>query len=645
MNNSGAKMATETALRRIGPGLAIVGAIALWTAGGPASAQQACPEAGIGQCFAQYSEITAVAAVSDGFAAIGVAPYGVSLMRLGPDGEILYEMPVPPPDWLAADASAVPRIDKAVPAPDGSVLLVGSVGLGPASDRRQVGLIATVDPDGAVSWGPAVQVSNQTSVILYSAAYDAQADRFVVVGRHTNGSDNGRCEFWSQGFFISVPASGFGVPLPVFFSGEAAPGFGNRTAIYDIAPAGEPSSFVVTGFTTAPNADGTGCQDNAVAMSLSGGAAGDWNLSAPNFIGTVDANELGFGVAAAGSGRFLLAGYGTDVAIGARAALMARFGFDGSPPEIRTDPVPEDGSDASGGDRYRLLLPLKGGGSYLAAGSASIGRQGRNQGFWRIFDGTLQALGPAAFLTSDTGSDILAAALAPDGRVLAAGSHHDGDATIGWLGFIHDNTFSAERRLPDMELPSLTREEVARGFATYSERELAAGASYSHANMKAGAEFELNLSFREEVELAVSTLTAEGDLDLALVDPSGGLMAFSSNLGDAGEYLHARLQPGDYVLKVIAVSDIVDYELRAVTGVSVAERVLASLHALDAGSRQSLGELLSSGGYVDPANPDIGFGGDTVRSVLAMLNTYRIDPQAESVEQFIAAASAGGSLE
>ena len=621
--------------------LGIGSLIALLSVMPEAWTQEACSEATVGQCFPEYSAITAVTETADGFAAIGATYDGVELLRLSGNGEIAGRTNIALPSWLAQEGATPPKIEALAAGADGALLLVGWVASGPSGDQQQAGVVGLVDSAGNVSWSAPLKVSPESSVIFYSAAYDPAGKRFLVVGRHTNGADNGKCAFWSQGTIMSVPEADVTHQFPVYFVGQAVQGPENRSALYDIEPAGSEGQFVASGFATSKSASGKGCQDNAMALLVGGGMNNDWNVVGPIMIGSKDANEIAFGVASAGADRYLLTGQGGDPATGARAALIAGFGFIGAEPDLRADPFPEDGSDTTGGDRYRVLVPLKSAGSYLVAGSASASREDLNQGVWQIVSAALESPGPATYLTRKAGSDILDAALGSDGRVLAVGTHGKDGGDIGWLGLIYDQQFTAKRRQPDPGLPLLSQAEVAAGTVAMSEREIADGAGFRNNRVKAGSEFELHLSLVAETDLAVSALASEGDLDLVLADSSGKMIAYSSNLNDAGEFLHAQLQPGAYEVTVIAVSDIAEYEVRATKKGAVEDQVMTSLEALDPRSRRALSALLEGAGYGEAGNPDIALGGDTVRSVLAFYNTFQAAMQPEAVQQFVVDASVG----
>jgi hypothetical protein len=627
-----------TRLRSSGFLIALGMLLSLFVGSGPAAAGETCSEAAIGSCFPEYSAIAALVRTPDGYAAVGRRDDGFDLLRLSGNADVLDRVSVPLPPWL--DETDSLTIEELVAGADDALVAIGWASIGPEQQQRQVGVIGRIDRGNQVVWSQPVSSSYETSTILYSAVHDPDAQRYIVVGRHTNGADNGKCAFWSQAFLLSVPEAVAGASFSPFFIGVPEPGPENRLALYDIAPAGTPGQFVAVGFATAKSAAGKGCQDNAMAVLVSGGANGDWSVGSRYLIGLKDAGEVAFSVVRTDDGRFLLAGQGSDSRSQARAALLAVFSF-GEKPAMRAYPYPEDGSDRSGGDRYRVIVPLRTAGRYLAAGSGSASKESRNQGIWTIVSNSLDPTGPNEVLTGEAGSDIVDAALGSDGRVLAVGTHGDGDREVGWIGFIFEQRFTAKRRQPDSTLPMLSSSEEATGSVTLSEREIAAGTGLRSAGARRGAGIELRMALTAETDLTVSALPSQGDLDLALIDSAGRIAAFSSNLDDAGEYLSARLAAGEYRLKVIAVSDVGEYELRVARSAGAEDAVIGGLEALDNSGRSTLSGLLEGRGYGAAGNPDIGLGGDTMRSLLAFYNTFQAGIDASAVQQFIANAGQG----
>jgi hypothetical protein len=596
-----------------------------------AAASQDCPEATVGICFPEYREISTIAATGQGFAAIASREDGLDLLMLDGAGR-----PVGPPrsitipQWLAGAGTVELAIKRLVPGAGGTMLMVGWAAL---QSEQQTGVLIMIDRDGAVLWSKRLMLDADTSVIAYSAAYDAPARRFLVVGRHTNGPDDGKCKAWSQAIVASVSERSGNIDS-IRSIGRAESGFDNRIALQDIAPTGTPGHFVAAGFATHRNSKGNGCQDDAMAVQISGGTADDWNIGEPYSIGGDNAGEVAFAVAAAGNERFLVAGYGVEEHSQARAALVASFAF-GSEPSVVTHPFPENGSDTSGGDRYRVIVPLREPGSFLVAGSGSTSKAGRNQGIWRVLPASLDPAGPLRSLTTQSGSDILGAARGSDGGVVGVGANARGSGSMGWIGLIFEPEAPAsERREPDTGLPLFSAAETAAGLVEISEREISKGIGFRQANAKAGTEMELSFSLSDGGNVAVSALPSSGDVDLVLLDKAGDVVAFSSNLNDAGEYLSAVLAPDAYRVKVVAVSDTAVYEVR-LTAANTEADVLATLQLLNAQSRKELSQSLQQAGYGTAGNPDIGFGGDTVRAVLASFNTAWPDMKPEAVEKFI----------
>jgi hypothetical protein len=598
------------------------------------AASQDCPEATVGVCFAEYKEISAIAAAGQGFAAIASRDDGLDLLDLDAAGRAVgTPRSIAVPQWLAAAGMVELAIKRLVPGAEGSMLMVGWASL---QSEQQIGVLIMVDRQGAVLWSQQLVFGTDTSVIVYAAAYEASARRFVVVGRHTNGADNGKCEAWSQGLVASVAESD-GKIQSIRSIGNAASGFDNRIAFHDIAPAETAGQFVAAGFATHRNKKGNGCQDDAMAMMVGGGAANDWNLGQLYSIGGADTGEVAFAVAAAGGERFIVAGHGVDERTQARAALVASFAFDAEP-FAATLPYPATGDDTSGGDRYRVIVPLREPGSILVAGSGSASKTGRNQGIWLVLSAALEPMGPMQTLTTQSGSDILGASLGDDGSVVAVGTHARETGSIGWIGRIFEpQAIPSERREPDESLPMFSQAEVASGSVQISQREIRDGIGFRQTNAKAGAEMELGFSLSDAGSVVVSALPSAGDLDVMLLDKTGRVVAFSSNLNDAGEYLSAALVPDTYRVKLVAVSDTAEYEVR-LTAANTEADVLAILQRLNAVSRKELSRFLEQAGYGTAGNPDLGFGGDTVRAVLASLNTVWPEIKPEAVEKFVVGA-------
>ncbi len=641
-DNSGPNMAASAIIRndvlRMARGNARRALLALpLLAVSPVAAQEACGEATVGSCFPQYDSIAAVATTSSGFAAVGLHKTGLDLLSLGPDGERTGSRQLALPDWLAEEGAERVEVQKLVAGSDEELLIVANVAIGPSDRRTQAGVFGLVDSAGAVDWSGPMRFSNQTSTILYSGVHDPAEDRFLLVGRHTNGADSGRCTSWSQGLIISASRSG----LQVNLSGAASPGTHNRTAFYDIASVGD-GAFAVTGFATARgNAAGT-CQDNAVVMQISGGIDGEWSAGNRVSFGDSGVNEVAFAIAAAGDGRVILAGQGGVPDGGARAAMLATLPLDGGKPEVEFLPFPEDASDKAGGDRYRAIARLPGEDGFVVAGSASSSREARNQAMWQHITepGDRSAV---SFLTETRGSDILGLAADEGGTVLAVGTHGDGGrANVGWLGIIYGGgpVMSAERREPDTSLPEITAAEAAAGGLALSERELNAGIGLRGANLKAGSVFDVNFSVSADVSLTARGLPAQGDFDMALFDGAGRLVGYSSNLDDAGEYAAFRLQAGAHTLRLVAVTDVPTYEIRLGVGEPIDADVAIELETLDATARKVLTDQLADAGYGAAANPNIALGPQTVRSLIAYYGTFHAEVDSGSVAGFAADTAA-----
>lgn len=597
-----------------------------------ARAQEACGEAAVGSCYPEYVTVSAVVATDEGYTAIAVAGSDLEVLRLDDDAEIVDRFLLAPPEWLDG-AGTMPGIDKLVAGPNGDVMGVGTLTAG----NRQYGVLFFLSASGETQWSQPLHNGDEYSIILYSGAYDPAEQRYLAVGRHTDGADSGSCTKWSRGLIVSVAANDI-TALRGHFDGPQEAGPSNRIAYYDIAPTGNHGQFVAVGFATAPRPDGNGCQDNAAAILVRGGQTSEWDVGARYMLGSPEADEVAFAVSAVDAQTFLVAGQGAEVASGARAALAAEFEFSNTAPSLRNDPFPEDGSDSSGGDRYRAVTRLENG-SFVVAGSVSASRADRNQGIWRIQPPGLASPGPANYLTREVGSDILATALGRDGRVLAVGRHGTEHGDMGWMGFIYGQKIAVDRREPDSSLELLTPEQASAGSLILPENEIAFGHGFRDIRFRAGSEYEVRFTLTGEASVAVSALPLDGDLDLALLDGEGRVRAFSSNLNDAGEFVLADLQPGEYTLRVIAVSDVSEYELRMRGGAALAQPVLDSLNALGPSGRRKLAALLTGSGYESPANADIGFGAGSLNTLLAYYSSFSTVIDAAEVQRFVAAVS------
>lgn len=612
----------------------------------PAAAITECAEAEIGICFEQYSRIPTVTATSDGYAAVGMRnDGGLDLLRLSVEGELLSVSDLGRPYQMKPPEDVFEDRMKLVASPNDVLLLVATARVGSGENRKQRGVAARIDDRNQPNWTQLLQYTNETHLILYSAAYNVQGKNFMVVGRHTDGGDpRGNCENWSVGvvFYINeadLMISGSGLTI-----GNQAPGPYNRIALYDVRPAATAGQFVASGFATAPREDGGGCQDNAVAYQILDNSGTPVLVAGPYTVGTPRDYELAFAITPVGADRYAMVGYGVEPRNDARAAMVAKFAFGTRPDAVRMHPFPEDGSDDTGRDRYYVAEPLSGGDQILVAGYGSESRADLNQGIWRILSADLDDVEGPYLLTEEDGSEILAAAVGIDGKVLAAGKvgSEKNDDVMGWLGLIVDPKFSVERRKPDEGLYAITQREIEKGYVSFSERETSSGTGVYHSGLDGGEGIELRISISENTVLGVSALAASGDLDLLLLGENGEIIAYSANLGSAGEYLQAKVKPGDYRVTVMAISDVTDYEIRMKSSGDLPnEEVLASLNSLDEFGRTKLSRLLENSGYRRPGNADIAFGSGTVQSVLAFYNTFRPVFEPGDISQFIANASLG----
>ena len=610
----------------------------------PARADQ-CDEATIGECLPDHTEVTALAWIDGEFIGVGARENGLDLLHVSASGELIEAETLDLPRWITGAAPAASaRIDKIVPGPDGALLLVGSAPLSANGQLLQQGLLGRRSADGTVGWAPPIKLLPDTSVIFYSAVYDAANNRYMVVGRHTNGSDSGHCTAWSQSIAIVVPDGDLSGRYRYSLLGEQAPGPYNRSAFYDIVPMATPGEFMLTGFGTAPAPSGGRCQDNAIYIHAAFSDEKGWAWLGGSLVGEASSGEVAFAIAPAADGNYAIAGYGTDPRSDTRGALAILVSPTGSPPDMHHLPYPPDGSDKTGGDRFRVLVPIESGTALLAAGSASTSRSARNQAFWQVLGLSLDPRRPPELLTTEIGSDIEAAATGPDGRVLAGGLHRTSDGQEGWIGIIQKGLSLAERRAPDASLLALSPAEKKKGYLEFSTREIAAGTGYRTRDVAADSVFEARFSLGEQTDMAVSALAVGGEIDIALLDGQGRIVAVSDNVEEAGEFIGERLEAGDYRVLVVAATDVGEYELRVGHAPFSQDEMIDRLMGLEPQLRHSLDVALHEGGYGATSNASIGYGAAGVDAIVALANTRQSVLDVNSVMQFVATA-AGVSLD
>jgi len=589
------------------------------------AAHAACGDRDRVQCREEFEVINTVAWTGDGFAVAGQvrrgASLGLALLRLTRAGGSGRMISLPWPGNRAASGQMAAEPRKLIALPNGGFILVGQLQL--ADESTTIGWAMRIADNGQILWNKPIEDSS-ASVVVHSAHYDPTGDRLIVVGRLTLGSDDGRCEKWSQSLVVTLKASDGEPIVPNYTRGEQGRSPANRQAIFDIIAGEKSGTFLVAGFATAAASAATGarsprkCLDNMFVGMLAP-EGNNWTLATLGRVGTKDANEVAFSIKAAGTrGYYLLAGHHRDSPTDAAAAQAYRVRL--APFAVSaflSTPFPPDGSDKTGSDRYRIVVPLLDKERLLLAGSASIGERGLNQAIWQIVSADLKRV-DAPVMLSVSGSDIFDAAIAPDGRVLAVGRWTDDEGRrVGWTGFVGERPIVLDRRQPDNGLADLSSLPFSDGAFRVPGAALSGGTGYFGRNLAAGSQTDLAFSVSATRALKVSAHTESGDVDLVISDRANRLVAFSNFKGSATELLIATLSPGDYRLSILAQTQIPSYEIRFTFFPEIDVKALAALAQLSEEQRIQLADVLASAGYARRIEPTIALGGETARSLLA----------------------------
>jgi hypothetical protein len=589
------------------------------------AAHAACGDRDRIQCREEFEVITAVAWTGNGFAIAGQVrrdgSLGLALLWLTRTGEPRRIIALPlPGNWMVSGQMiAEPR--KLIALPSGGLILVGQ--LQPAEETRTIGWAMRIADNGQVLWNKPIEDSSG-SVVVHSAHYDPNADRVIVVGRLTLGSDDGQCEKWSQSLVVTLKASDGEPVVPRFTRGEQGRVPTNRQAIFDIIAGEKSGTFVVAGFATAAASTAVGarsprrCLDNMFVGMLAPDR-GKWTLATLGRVGSKDANEVAFSIKAAEKGGYyLLAGHHRDSPTDAAAAQAYRIRL--APFAVSahlSTPYPPDGSDRTGGDRYRIIVPLLDKNRFLLAGSVSIGARGLNQAMWQIVSADLKTV-DAPVVLSAIGSDIFDAAISPDGSVLVVGRWTDEEGRrVGFTGFIGERPVVSDRRQPDSRLADLSTLPFSDGAFRMPGAALSAPTGYFGRHLAAGSQVDLAFSVSATRVLKASVHTESGDVDLVISDRAGRPVAFSNFRGSATELLITTLSPGPYTLSILAQTVVPSYDVRLAFAQEIDIRALAALAQLSEEQRIQLADELAAAGYTRRVEPTIALGGETARSLLA----------------------------
>lgn len=587
-------------------------------------------------CQTDFTTISSVARTAKGFLAVGQIKKGpdlsLGLLRLTPSGQTAGISSLPIPGDLASEGTTVVGdARKIIALPDGGALILAQLSIG---GDKQIAWALRVSADGGVIWNKAFTRDPVGLTIFNSAYHEKDGDRLIIVGRRTSGYDEGRCTNWSQSLVVTLKASN-GLPeIPTYFIGTQGGGPNNRQAIWDIIAGEKPNTYVVTGFSTSASAAKPGeCQDDVLVQTLTlsppKSSNSTWTASPAKKFGAADASEVGFALKSSGNSAYLVAGYG-KTSTGAPAAQAYRvkvtpsFTVEG-PVNI---PFPFDGSDKSGVDRFRAVVPLKDNSRFLLVGSGSSGKQERNQALWQVVSADLKKSGPPRQFRSQAGSDITDAVLSENGRIFAVGRWIDDDNQgYGWTGFIgieepkETITSLQQRRQPDNQLPALSELTSSNGAFQIPPAKLFAVPGYFGRNLDGSTDSKesVNLSFSLTASrtVRISALSDTGDLDLVLLDRNKRPIAFSNFNGPAGELLVVTLSPGDYTIAILGNSPSRSYEVRLAASKEMTTDALLLLQNIPEEKRSSLSEALISAGYASSSDTGISFGSETLRSLAA----------------------------
>jgi hypothetical protein len=583
-------------------------------------------------CQTDFTTISSVTRTTSGFMAVGQIKKGadlnLGLLRLNRSGQAAgaYSMPIPA-ELVSDGKKVVGEGRKIIALPDGGAVILAQLIVG---GDRQIAWALRVSADGSVVWNKVFTSDSVGLTLFHSGYFEKDGDRLIIVGRRTSGFDEGKCTSWSQSLIVTLKASDGRPEIPTLFLGPQGGGPNNRQAILDIVAGDKPNTYVTTGFSTSANTAKPGeCQDDVLVQTLAltppkpqNPASGAWVASPPRKFGTADAAEGAFAIKPLGNGAYLAAGYGkTSAGAPAAQAYRVKFAPSFSVEGPMNTPFPFDGSDKSGLDRFRAIVPLADNSRFLLVGSGSISKQDRNQALWQVVSADLKKNGPPRQFKSQTGSDITDATLSESGRIFAVGRWLDDDGqAYGWTGFINlegtnETTVSLKRRLPDLQLPPLSDLTKTEGVYQIPAAKLFTVPGYFGRDL---TDDSLSFSLTNSRTLRISALSDTGDLDLVLFDRNKRPIAFSNFKGSATEILIVPLAAGDYTISVLANSPSRLYEIRLGPYKEMTADALVLLQKIPEDQRPKLSEALISAGYASaPETSVISFGSETLRSLAA----------------------------
>ena len=257
----------------------------------------------------------------------------------------------------------------------------------------------------------------------------------------------------------------------------------------------------------------------------------------------------------------------------------------------------------------------------LLAGSGSDSKRAPNRALWQVVMKDLSSPEPPFVLPHVRGSEVLDAAMAPDGKVFAVGRLTDEPGRrIGWSGFIvgsNNGALALDRRSPDTRAVRLSTLPISAGVVQLPPAAISVGASYLDENMAAGTQRDLAFSIASSTTIKISAHTDSGDIDLVITDAQKRPIDFSNFKRSATELLITTLPPGDYLISVVANAPIKTYEIRLAPSKGVTAQLLTDVRQLNEEQRLQAAGMLAEAGYSIPSDPKITLGGESIRALLA----------------------------
>jgi hypothetical protein len=587
-------------------------------------AEEACFRSEGVQCREDFKSFTAVSWSGDGYALAGQlrssSNSGVGILRLSRDGQPLRTIPLALPDEkLLVDSGPTAIVHKLINLPNNVLVLVGNITISRPLPKV-IGWLSAFDSNGTI-WQRLLD-DPSASTFLYGALYDAANDRIIVVGKRTLASDNGTCENWSQSYVQGLRGSDGQMLQPSIIQGTQDSIKSNRQGIYSITAGEKPGTFVVAGFSAVAHGGILGdatCKDSMMVAKLTQSDTSRWQLSQMNIIGSEKGGGNAFSIISAGHGAYVLAGQGTDERSGALAAQAYRVKLDPFTIERAVSfPYPEDGSDTAGGDRYRVIVPIEKGARVILAGSVSRGKTDPNLAMWRKTTTDLLNIDPPTIYSDAGNSDILDAAVSPQGRVLAVGKGGRNGATqTGWFGFIGGKPPSESAQPLSQHGTELSSLQFIDGAYSLPETSLSNDSVYHGSQIATGSHLDIALSISATKTIRISARAGSADIDIVLADATKRVVAYSNFKGSATEYIIETLKPGKYQLSLIAQTDVREFEIHFGPSQEISTSLLLQLQTLTEEERVKFAERLEAAGYAASSEPRIALGSEFARSVLA----------------------------